>query len=311
MNNYIYSISSVSNQESFENPGFSKTIVPFSQQKELIQPNYKEFIPAIKLRRMPKLSRMAIAATLSALKLAELENVGAIIAASGLGSLDDTERFLQKYIPAGESLVPPVSFIQSGHNTVSGQIALFLNNNSYNMTHVQQNVSFEHALIDSLMFIDENETEVLLGGMDENIPLLKELATLFDLDNSTKENLSEGCTFMIVGRDKEKAIAQVIDVEVNVSPLSVNEKVIRFLKKNKLQISDIDQVLIGSGLNFNYQDRPSVNTVLYTDYCGQYLTSSAFGCHLAVDMIANADRKKVLCINGMGDNLGLTLFSNV
>ena len=81
---FIYSISSISNQNSFENSGFCNDLTPFSENKELIQPNYKDFISAIKLRRMPKLSRMAISTCLSALKQAKLENVGAIIAGTGL-----------------------------------------------------------------------------------------------------------------------------------------------------------------------------------------------------------------------------------
>lgn len=311
MKTYIYSISSITNQESFNNPGFSKIMRPYAEQTTLSQPIYKEFIPIVKLRRMPKLSRMAMATSLSVLKQANLENVGAIIAASGLGSLDDTERFLQKYIPAGDSLVPPVSFIQSGHNTVAGQIALNLKNHSYNMTHVQQNLSFEHALIDSLLYLEENGGEVLLGGMDEKISLLDELAALYKIDSKSADKLSEGCTFMIAGTEKGNALAEVASVEANVSDLNTMDKIDDFLERNGLERSDIDQYLIGSTIQFEFDKNDLPNTLVYTDFCGQYFTSSAFACHLAVDQIQSNGRKKVLIINGMANKLGLMLISNV
>ena len=50
----------------------------------------------------------------------------AIITGTGLGCLEDTEKFLTAMVTNKEEFLTPTSFIQSTHNTVSAQIALLL-----------------------------------------------------------------------------------------------------------------------------------------------------------------------------------------
>ena len=260
---------------------------------------------------MGKLSRMAVANMKAVLGDAGLENTDAIITATGLGSLDDTERFLQKFIPAGDSLVPPVSFIQSGHNTVAGQLALYLGNGGYNMTHVQGNVSFENALLDAFTRVNEAGETVLLGAFDEKIPLLDELADDFGLDENLKSKLSEGATFMIAGPRRKGALAKISDVEISMFHDDPDSVIHEFLKRNKIDIADTDAVLTGHTLSSRAFSSLSVKTMVYTDFCGHYFTSSAFGCHLAADLISQSGKKRVLLVNYMPERMGLMLLENV
>jgi len=92
----------------------------------------------------------------------------AIITGSGLGCLDDTEKFLTSIHNNEERLLNPTPFIQSTHNTVAGAIALAIKCHAYNATYTQRGFSFESALEDALLQIDENQSRnILVGGFDE------------------------------------------------------------------------------------------------------------------------------------------------
>ena len=308
---YLYSASSICNQNTFGNPGFSASLIPVENQNELQHPDYKNIIPPLKLRRLSKLSQMAIANALSAMEKAGLKNVSAIITATGLGSLNDTENFLQKFITAGGSLVAPLSFIQSGHNTVAGQIAHYLENNEYNMTHVQQHLCFENALMDALLFVDENNSPVLIGAMDEKTEILSEMAEQFGLKKSQINKFSEGTSFFIAGPEKSMAIAKITAVETHANSQNHENEIINFLKQNHTKIKDLDHVLIGNTFEKNTFSALFSNPLIYTDYCGHYFSSSAFGCHLAVDLLVTKSYKKILIINTMKTGIGLMLIARV
>jgi len=308
---YLYSASSICNQNTFGNSGFSASLVPVEDQNSLVHPEYKKIILPLKLRRLSKLSRMAIANALSAMEKAGLKNVDAIITATGLGRLNDTEHFLQKFITAGGSLVPPLSFIQSGHNTVAGQLALYLGNKGYNMTHVQGHLSFENALIDSIVYADENSNPILIGAMDEKIELVSELADQFGLDKSQINKFSEGASFFIAGTEKANAIAKITAVETHANSQNHEIEIINFLKRNHTKIDHLNKVLIGNTFESNTFSNLFSNQLIYTDYCGHYFSSSAFGCHLAVDLLGAKPYKKILIINTMKTGIGLMLMARV
>ena len=93
---------------------------------------------------------------------------GAIITGTAYGCLEDTGIFLSKMVSQQEEMLSPTAFIQSTHNTVGAQIALALQCHHYNNTFVHRGFSFESALLDSIMLLEENEApDVLVGGLDE------------------------------------------------------------------------------------------------------------------------------------------------
>lgn len=62
-----------------------------------------------------------------AMKDANVESVDAIITGTGLGCIEDSEKFLKSILDNKEEFLTPTSFIQSTHNTVGAQIALYSN----------------------------------------------------------------------------------------------------------------------------------------------------------------------------------------
>ena len=168
---YINGMGCISHQNTIDETDFFEKAQIVSQQRLLAQePDYKNYVPANMLRRMSHIIKMGVAAAKISLEQAQLENVDAIITGTGLGCFEDTDKFLRAIIENDEQLLTPTSFIQSTHNTVAGQIALLIKCHNYNFTYTQQGLSFESALVDSQMLLNENKnSNILVGGLDEAI----------------------------------------------------------------------------------------------------------------------------------------------
>ncbi len=103
-----------------------------------VEPDYKDLIPPMQLRRMTKPVRTGVAAAKLCLQAAGVSLPDAIHAGTAFGMLQDSEHFLQKLIVQEEQALAPTAFIQSTHNTVAGQIALSLGCYGHNMTYVHK-----------------------------------------------------------------------------------------------------------------------------------------------------------------------------
>ena len=154
---YINRIASIHAESSNEKPYFSAQ-----------EPDYKEMITNANLRRrMSRMIKMGVACGLECLKDIPSEKVDAIITATGLGCLADTEKFMNALMDNREQMLNPTAFIQSTFNTLGAQLALLLKIHAYNVTYVHRGLSFESALIDGIMSIAEGKQHVLAGAMDE------------------------------------------------------------------------------------------------------------------------------------------------
>ncbi|MBI4646960.1 MAG: beta-ketoacyl synthase chain length factor [Bacteroidia bacterium] len=148
-----------------------------------IEPDYKEIINPALLRRMSRIIKMGVASAKMCLADAAIEMPGAIITGTGLGCLQDTIKFMDDLVENGEKMLNPAPFIQSTHNTVSAQIALLLKCRNYNITYAHRGNSFESALLDGIMHLNDKTAEnILVGGIDEITPvsfdILKRLGCL-------------------------------------------------------------------------------------------------------------------------------------
>ena len=135
-----------------------------------VEPNYTELIDPKAIRRMSRIIRMGVAAGKAAVGKAELELPEAIIVGTAFGCLEDTHSFISRMTEYDEDMLNPTPFIHSTHNTNAGQIALHFKCHGYNSTYVHRSVSFESALLDGLMQVEEGAIQnALIGGTDELI----------------------------------------------------------------------------------------------------------------------------------------------
>ncbi|TFG90103.1 MAG: 3-oxoacyl-ACP synthase [Candidatus Atribacteria bacterium] len=307
---YIRSTEAISPQNTFHTDSFlSEVIVPDKDYFSCIHPDYKEYINPRLLRRMSNMIRMGLAASTLCLDHAGLKQVDAILIGTGLGCVEDTLKFLDQIIDNQEELLNPTAFIQSTHNTVSGQIALMLGCRNHNLTFSQKTISFESALLEGIMWLKDKENQnILVGGIDElvdkSFSLMVEsgCARIVRTDEMMDSKLpgalrGEGSTFFAMSNmESPDTLAQIDDMEIiNRCPSTdvLITRLEKFLNRNGLSAGDIDVVVSGKNgdvrLKSIYDDLNKLFAksivVGYKHLVGDYDTASAFGCYLASKMI--------------------------
>ncbi|WP_353718606.1 beta-ketoacyl synthase chain length factor [Dyadobacter sp. 676] len=303
---YIAGASTISHQPTFRNPGFSAALGPVGAASALINPDYKEYIDAGLLRRMSKVLRMSVACARDCIAQAGIEQPDAIVVGTGLGCLQDTEKFLNTSLTV-EGLLPPTSFIQSTHNTMAGQISLSIGNHGYNMTHTQNTLSFEHALLDASMLLREGDRNVLVGAADEHIEILDDIAGRLGLEAASP--LTSGASFFILSNENTgNALGKLADVYTCGGTGSIREEIDAFLDRNGLRAGDIDLALYAGD-----SVHGAASNVSYAALSGVYATASAFALHYAADVLGSGVgvRNVLICNTLRKNNLGLTLLKAV
>ena len=316
---YIRSASCISIQPTFRKELIELT--PANFPVTVIEPDYKTLISASLLRRMSSIVRYGAAAATDCLQQAGIETPSAIITGTGLGCLRDTQKFMDTFMRSESGTLPPTAFIQSTHNSLAGQIAMMTQCRGYNMTHVQNGVSFEQALQDALWLADEGTDPVLAGGADEKIPLLSDMARAWEIPSSEINLLSEGAAFFLISGNRENAVAQIAGISIETaSKPDIPDAVNAFLGQYGFATNNIDCLLYANN-NFGRSDATGNFwqglKINYAEYCGYYATNSAFALFLAVNLIrgkvklAGVDSghfKNILILNNYIDqSLGLML----
>ena len=323
---YINGVGCVSAQKTF-GAGFPDEIIANDGNNilEVSQPDYKEYIAPAAGRRMAKGVKNGIVASAMALKEAGIDQPDAIITGTGMGCIIDSEKFLKAIIDNKEEFLTPTSFIQSTHNTVGGQIALGLQCKAYNFTYVNGAVSFESALIDAQLQIEEGEANsVLAGGVEETgeatMQFLevngkikgKNTGPFKVLDSHTKGAVfSEGAVFFVLSDNKqETTYAELKDVAIynTLKKEEAETKLKDFLSANSLEFSDIDAVVLGyngdaefDGYYKQLADSAFSETsqLYYKHLSGEFNTASAFGLWLASQVIKRQEVPAAVLINAV------------
>ena len=234
---YINRIASIHAESRNEKPYFSAQ-----------EPDYKEMITNANLRRrMSRMIKMGVACGLECLKDISPEKVDAIITATGLGCLADTEKFMNALMDNREQMLNPTAFIQSTFNTIGAQIALLLKIHAYNVTYVHRGLSFESALTDGIMSIAEGKQHVLAGGMDEITPTSYIIQQRLGLLKGT--TAGEGAQFFLLSAQKEEqTFAELKGVDTFITRMSapeISNRMHHFLKSHELAPEDIDWFISG------------------------------------------------------------------
>ena len=133
------------------------------------------FISPIEARRMGKLMRASLLSSFKALQQAGITMPDAIITATSLGCLENSELLLEQMEEEGEVLLKPTLFMQSTHNTLSSNIAIQTHCHGYNVTYSQGEKSLEWALQDAKMLLGEGYKYILVGFHDETTPFYQSL----------------------------------------------------------------------------------------------------------------------------------------
>lgn len=325
---FINSVASISPQKTFEKDFFFEEEKIISYNERIIpatDPVYRDFIPPAAARRMAKGIKMGVVASQLAMKEAEVETLDAIITGTGMGCMIDSEKFVSAIIDNDEQYLTPTSFIQSTHNTVAGQIALGIKCKAYNFTYVHSSLSFESALLDAKLQLENDEaTNILVGGVEELGEHTTKVHSVIHhikaepvsssdiLKAETKGAVfSEGAHFFVISNEKSNSgYAELTDLKLynTLEESRIKTVTEEFLRTNNLTISDIDMVILGNNgdSEYDYLYHPLSNDlfketqqVYYKHLVGENHTISAFSIWLGSKILKNQRIPEAVKMNKM------------
>jgi 3-oxoacyl-[acyl-carrier-protein] synthase II len=305
MATYINSIASIVPQD------FSQELcVPQTDNFQAIEPNYQAFISSGEQRRMSRLVKMGVFSAFQCIQNADLQQLDGIAVGTGWGGFDSSKKFETAIIEKQESMLSPTTFIQALHNTIAGQIALNMKCYEYNITYSHRGFSFESALMDAMMLLNDKEEpqNILVGGVDELPEVHTEILRRAGYVKTNHEKVEspsqdaiipgEGSTFTIVSSEKnDKTLAQILSVSLLYNPETseeVNQEVMDLLAKNHLTPHDIDVLVLGNSGNSLWDSKINESkrtifsendSIYFKNLCGEYPTSTAFALEVATNYL--------------------------
>ncbi len=307
---YIRSASVISAQDSFNTNSLPEELKNYADGKLfVIDPNYRDYINPVAIRRMSRLLKAGISAGMQALKNAELEQPDGIITGTGRGNMTDMEIFTKDIIKLEEQALNPTYFIQSTYNSINGWLALQTKCTGYNQTYVHRGNSLALALLDAQMLLNEtNEHQTyLVGGFDEltdeyvvvkhkiNYWKKEEINSLeLHQHNNTPGTIAgEGSAFFTMTNQKENAQAKLKGIKAleTTDPETIQRAISEILTEHDLNKDDIDVMYCGMNGDRRHQplydaitEELSANTSIaaFKHLCGEYETSSGFAIWLAM-----------------------------
>ncbi len=122
-------------------------------EKDVPSEEYSRYLPPMKARRMGKLQKRALVTALKAMEASGVALPDAILNGTAMGCMEHTLQLLNGLAAEGDSVNMPTAFMQSTHNTVASQIAIFTKNHGYNTTYAHRGISFELALQDAFLHL--------------------------------------------------------------------------------------------------------------------------------------------------------------
>ena len=302
---YIQSANQISVQKPLSDEWFDNPVYYEDKRVPTINPDFKDHFPPLVARRMCVLLKRAVMMARLALKEASVEMPDAIISGTGLGCIDNTEKFIYSIMENEEKFLQPTFFMQSTHNIISSTIAIDLKCHGYNNTFVHRWASFENALLDSLMQFEHKRIQtVLVGGYDEltndYYKFLERLGLWnFAEGQSPKKRCfaGEASINMLLGATKtEQTICEISDVELLYRPTheQISKTLDNMLEKAGCGLSDIDAIMTGLNtheendkvyydvIENHFGNRPIMQ---YKHLFGESFSASAIGAYAAMTCI--------------------------
>lgn len=312
MKAYIRSAAIVAPQDGSAGTPLLRQVLTYTGNRlTCAEPDYNQFIDPRAIRRMSRIIKMGTAAAMQCLQLADVQMPGAITMGTAYGCLEDTGVFMKRMVEQHEEMLTPTSFIQSTHNTIGAQIALQLQCHAYNNTFVHRGFSFESALLDAKMLLEEGQKQVLTGAADEITPYSFSILQRFGLYKTDPGNnidlynrpgkgtmAGEGAAFFLLDSSDHPGNYAIVDgLHTFYKPAGIEtiwENITRFLAANELQPGDIDLLVTGRNgdaagdkIYAEMQEAifPEQVAIGFKFLCGEYPTASAFALWMAARIL--------------------------
>lgn len=320
MKAYIQGAGCISPQETAAGGPFLESVKSYEGNRLAVaDPDYKQWIDIKMIRRMSRVIKMGVGASQLSLQDAGITMPDAIITGTAYGCLADTSVFLNKMVTQQEEMLTPTAFIQSTHNTVAGQIALMLGCHAYNNTFVHRAFSFENALLDSMMILQEgNAKHILTGGLDEITDHSHTILSRFGLFRNSISNSAdllqtpgegtingEGSAFFVLSSEKGNAVTEMHTPATLYKPSGAVETAV-FIKE---YLGDVMPDVVISGRSGNADEDmvmgalerklfPGKAIAGFKHLSGEYPTASAFATWLGHNIIRTQQVPEAVLLSG-------------
>lgn len=144
----------------------------------------KCYVKPLEARRMGKIMKSSLLSSMKAIKEAGIQCPDAIITATSMGCLENSELLMNQMMEEGETSLKPTYFMQSTHNTIGSNIAIKTGCHGYNMTYTHGDDSLEWAMRDAQMLLKSGKYKYVLVGMhDETTSLYRSVVKRLGKDN--------------------------------------------------------------------------------------------------------------------------------
>ena len=287
----IISYAAISTQQPLDGSFFNDPKPCLEPYCRAVEADYRNFIPMPVSRRMGAVLKRAVATTVTALERAGVKDPEAIVFGTGLGCIENTEKFLTAMVDNGESCLQPTHFINSTHNTIASQVATFLKCHGYNSTYAHLGISFESALMDVLMQFELGGIRsAVAGAHDEMTPTYHKL---FDKVDYWLAPMGECAVSFVLSDEGDGCTLADVDLAYGSSPLEAAGRAAGFLRRNGVGIGDIGCVITGRNgdvrfdgsydlfLDGLFDERPA--EVNYKHVFGESFCAGAYGMMLGVE----------------------------
>ncbi|MDR2835284.1 MAG: beta-ketoacyl synthase chain length factor [Bacteroidales bacterium] len=309
-NIYIKAISHISNQKPLSEEWFEEPIFYSQKYVRSIEPDYKEYFSLLESRRMGLILKRALVTAINVTRKSKIMNPDAIITGTGLGCIENTEKFLTALIKNDEEMLTPTHFMQSTHNTISSNIAINFKCHGYNSTYSHCGTSFDSALYDAFIQFQLGEIHsALVSGQDELTPdyfkLLKKIPYLKNVKVCGSE---ASVSFMLSDEENGENIAKISDVILLNKP-----EIKKMLGNLKCNLSEIDAIVVGNNgdvendeiyNNFINIFDVHIPVIQYKQIFGESYSISGLGLYTAAEIIK---KQKLPVINNYGGKINKVL----
>lgn len=271
-------------------------------------PDFRRLLRPAEARRMGRLLKRAAAVSDSALAAAKVDCPDAIVTGTGWGCVESTEQFLQALCTRGEQLLSPTHFMQSTHNTVSALLAIRTHCHGYNATFTHGAVSFDCALYDAALLLQERKAGIaLVGGHDEVTPdyrvLLRRMGYAGLAGQCPCSETSVALTLSATPRETTLCRMDGLCLRHRPTPREWADAVSRMLERCGKRPADVDLLVCGhNGLPDNdwpYDELarhlfPQAPQLRYKRLFGENFSVSAAGVYAAAHLLRRATLPPVL-----------------
>jgi len=302
---YILAANQISIQEPLSNQWLKEPVLYSGDYHEAIDPQFKQWLSPGEARRLGKIMKRAVVTSAITMQESGVTPPDAIITATGLGCVKNTELFLTDLCTNGEQLLKPTQFMQSTHNTIGSLIAILNKCHGYNVTYANGDISTEIALVDAITQLATGDIKTaLVGAHDEMTPcyhtLLKRIG-YYGVDGMVTSG-ETAVSMMLSSDNNGRAICKIDDILVIHHPSQQQ------LERKLSAFGQPDCIIAGFNGKPETDNKyhrliqtffPKTDILLqYKNIFGENMTASALGIYASATILANQIYPKEMVVKG-------------